>query len=174
MSSANLYAQWGQARDVVWVQDFPIDEEALRRLQSNAPLSTNIDDDGLACLFRRQLAYFCMMMDPEMSTRLFDLLKGVDCRGHKATLIMSLPRRDMVPREFEHLNGHKGLRYALGQHRWPAAARDAPITCVQGSLGKVLMEKKEWLRGVWRSLTADGKHGARSLDLGKLCLRWEG
>ena len=28
------------------------------------------------------------------------------------------------------------------------------------------MEKKAWIRGVWRSLTADGRHGARPLELG--------
>lgn len=170
--SANLYAQWGQARDVLWLQDFPIDKEALRRLQTNAPLSINIDDDCLACPFREKLAYFCRTIDPQMSTRLFDLLKGVDCRGHKATLIMSVPRRDLVAREFEYLNGHRGLREALKWVKWPVAARDAPITCVQGSLGKVLMERKEWIRGVWRSLTGDGRHGARPLELGKsyLCV----
>ena len=172
VSSANLYAQWGQARDVLWLQDFPIDKEALRRQQTNAPLSINIDNDGLGCGFRDQLAYFCVCMGIEMGTRLFDLLKGVDCRKAKASLIMSVPCRDLVSRELEKLNGHMGLRHALGKNRWPAAARDAPITCVQGSLGKVLMERKEWIRGVWRSLTADGKHAARPLDLGTLCVWW--
>ena len=151
---------------MLWLQDFPIDEEALRRLQTNAPLSTNIDDDGLACPFREQLAYFCRIIDPSMSTRLFDLLKGVDCRGHKATLIMSVPRRELVAKDIENLDGHRGLREALKSYKWPVAARDAPITCVQGSLGNVLMEGNAWIRGVWRSLTADGRHGARPLELG--------
>lgn len=181
VASANLYGQWGQARDVLWVQDFPIDKEAMRRLEDNAHLSTNIDDDGRACAFRQQLAAFCLCMDPDMSTRLFDLLKGVDCRLHKATLIMSLPRASLqktMPAP-PHLNGHLGLRTALSSFEWPEAARDAPITCVTGSLGKVLMEGGRWLGGVYRSMTAGGRHAARPLELGtftfiSVVVGWDG
>lgn len=103
------------------------------------------------------------------------LLKGVDFRGAKGTLLASLPTRGLQyaptkrgagPPQF---NAVRGLRKALGGHTWPEAARSAPINYLTGALGNMAL--KPWVESFVLAAMAGGAHGSAVDEAGELLLR---
>jgi len=119
ISSANLVAQWQKARDILWIQDFPIVEN-LGRCRSE--FGTRLRDF---------LTHLCKSPSFIVDTFISDVFRDVDFSNAKAHLVESFPNRT------NNLTGHLRLREVISDHvNWGGCASLNPVTAIAGSLGK--------------------------------------